>query len=401
MKIFSILFLLLTFFSLNINAAEFRIVHYNIKELDTQKLIEGKKNEQAKSALEVIKKLKPNFLSVNELQYDLPSIPDHSYTSSGKNLTRIAKLLGFDNSVINEIFEPANTGRNAFRMENGSYPTKPLPEFDKYADPVNFGVFPAEYSTGGLFLDSRFKIIEKKVFSDLKWAEFNPSRDIESFTDANGTKLDANSVELFDKTFSDVTVSLEGKVFHIILLHTVPSHDFGKSNSPNELRNADQLSFLEWYLTGSTNFEVPKNLNINPLKKSDLFIAMGDWNTDINQSPEATGSQVLTRLFKKTNLWTDHPTYSYESQPFNEKPYQNLFDYMITSKNISIKGGIYNPDAKRIEKGCGSAPQVTLKSKKIVSYKKKNQTCYAEVSKEYYLTKKASDHRPLWADIEF
>jgi hypothetical protein len=247
------------------------------------------------------------------------------------------------------------------------------------------------------------KVIERKI----KWKEFRPERDLSKFKDAEGNFLKENEVELFDKNFSDLTVDIEGQEVHFILLHTVPAHDFGNEGSPNSSRNADQLSFLEWYLTGETDFEVPAHLNIEPLKPGSLFIAMGDWNVDV-RNKELPGSFVLQRLFKKTKQWMEPEklNFTYESQPFYVPPFREQLDYILTSLDdqIQIKdGGVYAP-VEREERGCNlpKPPSPLVEGNKVVSYKdlQTKKTCYAEVSAAYSEIKIASDHRPLWVDLE-
>ena len=55
------------------------LLHYNIKELDSSKILEGIQNEQLDSAQKIIKKFPYDILSINEVQYDLPSVPNSSF----------------------------------------------------------------------------------------------------------------------------------------------------------------------------------------------------------------------------------------------------------------------------------------------------------------------------------
>lgn len=389
--------------SISLQAAPVRVVHYNIKELDSTKLSQGLSHKQVAAAMNVIKKLKPDFLSLNEMQYDLRNVPTKEYKTVGQNMNRVISLLDLGWSSVNVGFGPANTGTFALKLPGtNDYTTNTLKR--ELADPYNFGVFPAEYSSAGA---TRFLIVKTIIEKNILWTTFNPNRDVSKFLDTNGKALDPKKIDLFDKNFMDMVVQIGNKEVHFILLHTVPSHDFDNAGSPNSARNADQLAFLEWYLTGETNFKVPSNLKIKPLKPNDLFVAMGDWNVDVRKV-EISGAQVLQSLFKKTKLWMDYSKmqFTYESQPFYVPSFNEQLDYIVTSNSNDIRivdGGVYAPMV-RSERGCdlAKAPKALNKGNTVVSYRdvKTKKTCYAEVSADYAEIKTASDHRPLWVDLE-
>ncbi|MBL7671135.1 MAG: hypothetical protein JNM39_11690 [Bdellovibrionaceae bacterium] len=386
-----------------LRAEQLRIVHFNIKELDSVKLGQGTKNSQVAAAVSVLRKLNPDFLSINEMQFDLPGIPSASFQSHGENSMGMMNLLSLGWPQISIGFGPSNTGTLAKKIPNtDNYTTNSLRR--ELADPVNFGVFPAEYSVAGA---TRFPVGARLFVQDLKWRDFRPDRDLSKFKDAAGNALDPNKIELFDKNFMDMVVKIEGRDVHFILLHTVPVHDFGKDGSPNSVRNADQLSFLEWYLTGKTDFVPPDSLPVKPLEPGALFVAMGDWNVDVRDK-NLPGALVLQRLFDKTNLWMDPSQldFTYESQSFYVPPYQDQLDYIITSKSTGLvikKGGVYAPFARE-NRGCSLPEEPKSQGPEfvIVAYtdKQSKEKCFAEVSSEYAEIKTASDHRPVWLDLE-
>ncbi|MEZ4752177.1 MAG: hypothetical protein R3B54_16545 [Bdellovibrionota bacterium] len=73
------------------SAYGFRVVQYNIKELDSVKLRDAKPSEQLKAALAIIKRLKPELLSLNEMQYDSPGVPSKDFPTKGENAARVAE----------------------------------------------------------------------------------------------------------------------------------------------------------------------------------------------------------------------------------------------------------------------------------------------------------------------
>ena len=229
MRLTSIFLINLLISALPVLAEEFRVVHYNIKELDSVKIKQGQKNGQVSAALKVIQKLKPDFLSINEIQYDLKDVPSSEFQSQGQNMSAFVNLLSFSWNPENIGFGYSNTGLLAKKIP-GSQEYATDTQKRELSDPINFGVFPSEYSVGGA---TRFKVLNTMVEQRLKWKEFKPDRDLSQFKDANGLPLDQDNIELFDKNFTDMTVKINNRVVHFILFHTVPSHDFDNEGSPN------------------------------------------------------------------------------------------------------------------------------------------------------------------------
>ncbi len=380
--------------------APIRIVHYNIKELDSTKI--NKPNSQLENVKKVLSKLEYNILSLNEVQYDIPGVPTYRYKTRGENLTHFAEYINKDMKDWNFSFHPANTGALARKKSNGSfYSNFNNKQARDYADKVNFGVFPAQYSTGALF---DFKKTYEVLVKDLKWFDFNPKVKLSRYKQADGKPL-PKDMELFDKTFSDVTINVRGKEVHLILLHTVPSYHFGNKKSPNYVRNADQLRFLEWYLTGKTDFPVELE-HVKPLPPGTPFIAIGDWNTDITNKRNP-GSKVLRRLLKKFTPWMEKPGITNESPGYSKKRLKLTLDYIMFSDHFElVKGGVYRPKEDRVFMGCNKN-QAKFKNipedRKLVYWtnRKTKKKCFVGVSKDFYETKQASDHFPLFTDLKF
>ncbi|MBT3983568.1 MAG: hypothetical protein HOE90_19590 [Bacteriovoracaceae bacterium] len=374
----------------------FNVVHYNIKELSTLKLLE--KSEQVEMAVKVLNKQYFDILSINEIQYDLPGVPLKELKTRGQNMKLLGSYLGLDWS---DAFGPANTGMDAKKGVDGNYYFDPYDSnARKNADFVSYGLFPAQYSTGGLF---KFKVKEVKIFQNLKWIDFNPSLDLTPYKDISGADF-PKDMKLFDKNFTDATLEIEGRDVHVIFFHTVPAYHFGNKLTPNYIRNEDQLKFLEWYLTGSTDLKVGE-LEIKPLQKDDIFIAMGDWNTDIKNA-ENPGSLVLNSLFKKVSLWMETPAVTYVGQSLHHETINLTLDYIVFRGLKLVKGGVYRPESglKTIKCTSGKIEEEVEIEEDLVFFtysKSKDEKCRAQVFRDYYQLKNASDHLPLWAEFDF
>ncbi len=398
------------------SATVINVVHYNIRELDSTKIRAGLDHEQLRKAVQVSQKFTWHLFSVNEMQYDMPSVPDSSYQSSGENMHNLMRLIsGKESSLFSYAFGPANTGLLAKQKKDGSYEVNThAKRVMELADKVNFGIFSGQYSSGAA---SRFPIESTKIISSIPWKVFNSKLDLSQYRDSDGNKFPANK-QLFDKNFTDAVVNVKGKKVHFILLHAVPAHHFGNPKSPNNKRNHDQLAFLEWYLSGKSSVFSGKELRwknsknekvVKPIAKDATFVAVGDWNVDIRDDKKP-GSMVLRSLYKKFKPWKEwgNNFITYESSSFAPKGWTAQLDYILLSNDIEVvEGGVHSPTANRKELGCGGSvllPEALPVGRVVRSYSKKERgaqvKCWVEVNEAYALSKEASDHKPIWAKIK-
>ncbi|PIP89754.1 MAG: hypothetical protein COW01_08040 [Bdellovibrionales bacterium CG12_big_fil_rev_8_21_14_0_65_38_15] len=403
----SILIFLLVFASCTKNLPspdknQITILHYNIKELTTAK-INDQKDDQLKAVKKVIAPFQSDILSINEIQYDLPGVPSLKNKTNGENLTKLAKRVGLNPAKWSQLFAPANTGSFAKRKSDGNYYVEESATARENADPVNYGLFPAQYSTAALI---NAPLSEKVSINKLKWIAFNPSANPSQYKMANDQSL-PEEMPLFDKNFNHVVAKFYDKDVHLIFFHTVPSYHFGNKFTPNYKRNADQLKFLEWYVTGKTDFDVPLDRTQWPAIDKDSYVmVMGDLNADFQQK-DNPGGFVLKRLMKKLKPWLENPGPTNESSGFGPNPFQLTLDYLLVSQNISISdAAVLRPESGFQALGCTKADMIKAKrdiraKRKIIDYidNKTKKKCYAAVSYEYYNAKTASDHFPIYAKL--
>ena len=292
--------------TLTATAVEVRVVHFNIKELSSAKLRSpGKQLHQVKA---ILRDLPFDFLSVQEMQYDMPGVPSPSFQTRGQNPKKLLQFADRADSEFTVNFAPANTGAHARTRSNGHYYTDTTSsEARRAVDQINFGIYPGQYSTA---LISRFPVLDYTVYSDMTWKEFNPKIDLSPFKTATGTPLPSD-MKLFDKNFNHVEVEIAGQIVHVISFHTVPTYHFGNPHSVNTVRNRDQLRFLEWYLTGKSDIAI--DLSHIRSVAGQPFIAMGDWNVDFESNKP--GSKILRRLLSHSSVrsWMDVPSRTYEA----------------------------------------------------------------------------------------
>jgi len=246
-----------------------------------------------------------DIVAIGEVAYDLPSVPTPECTSTGENLSKLAKNFPREGGTI--IFPMGNIGLQAKPTPTGDYliSREDTEKVNTYGDLVNYGLFPGQYNTGAVSYTptKSFRVIKK-----VKWIDFNPHINPSTWKDASGKPI-PEGCQLFDKCFIDISLTLNGNDLHLLILHTVPASGFGNAETPNLQRNKDQLAFLQWYLSGSTYFDVQNTLYedgepITPLSERNIthIIAMGDWNADPTDET-CPGSEILRSLFDQFDFF--------------------------------------------------------------------------------------------------
>ncbi|MDQ3232620.1 MAG: endonuclease/exonuclease/phosphatase family protein, partial [Pseudobdellovibrionaceae bacterium] len=318
-----------------------RLVHWNIKELDTLKLSQPE-HLQVQAAADIFQALGADLFSINEVHHD----PTRDNLGAFLGHCDPQKTLPYYR------LSPSNTGLR-------SDPARQI------LDRSNFGFFPGQYATG---FASRFPLEKTLEIQKLRWKEWEPNIDLTSF---NLGGVHPDEIELFDKSFTVHWLTIEGRSLAVVCLHTVPAFNFGQDKSPNAQRNRAQLEFLRWFLTGEPRPHLTAQ-GIEPLRQDQAFLAMGDFNCPLRDK-NCPGGPVLQSLLADprvdpqlariapTILW-DLPrldptiTFFADGWDYNRLPTE--LDYVLVSRELKIHNlevifanpdrrihGLYDPDS--------------------------------------------------------
>jgi hypothetical protein len=330
------------------------VFHYNLCEARTTEL-DDPENERINALAKTIVKLAngevPTFASFNELQYDIPGVPNKTHTSLGQNLTilydRVQALT--DSKEMFETtttFKPGNCGvcGRAKKMPDGNYCNSrdaTLEELWEYGDSIGcLATLPAQYGVG---FWSNHKVVDVRVISKLQWKEFNPEIDLTNYLDQKGDSL-PEDITLFDKCCMIVKVNIQGKLIHFVVLHAIPAYNFGSEKSANIARNGDQLGFLEWLLVKNTRIKPPILYDdtgrvLEPIPIDETVIATGDLNEDSTRI-DHPGAKHLINIHNDPKYhifpW-QQPT---EISKHGDEIIELQLDYMISGGNaIEVVSG--------------------------------------------------------------
>ncbi len=218
-----------------------RFGHFNIRDLSMEKLADPD-NIQARMAASIVKRFRPDVLSVNEIEAS-PEAPGF-----------------FVEKFLNRGDDPIDYPHHYLCRTNSGIPSGGPAPFDYRG----FGLFPGQY---GLALLSRFRILPgTREFFDFPWRALP-----QTVLGCDNTEVPPD-YPLFSTGCADIPVDIEGKGVHVILTHlSIPIRGYLSRE-----RNADQSVFLRQYIDGKP---LP---GLGPLE-SDRFVLMGDLNSD----PEA------------------------------------------------------------------------------------------------------------------
>jgi len=289
-----------------------RFGHFNIRDLSVGKLLDPG-HPQVLSASAIIKKWRPDVLSINEIEarQEAPQLFLENF------LQRSDAPLYYPYHYIG----PTNSG-----MPTG------LPQpFDL----KGFGLFEGQY---GIALFSRFPILKEGIRS----FEGFPWRSLPGNLSCLGER--AGEVHeifpLFSTNLIDVPLSMGGRGVHAVLLHaSIPVRGL-----LNRERNGDQLNFLNEYISGRA---LP---NVEPFKAVEPFVVIGDLNADPERG--AGIREAIRRLLSNpalSGLVPPAPTFleggGVESPPLDTEGFSLRLDYILPSHDfIVMEQGVFRPE---------------------------------------------------------
>ncbi|MDA8168795.1 MAG: endonuclease/exonuclease/phosphatase family protein [Nitrospiraceae bacterium] len=292
-----------------------RFGHFNIKDLTIAKL-RNPEQPQAMAAARIIRELRPDVLSINEMESNgnAPDLfADNFLQKGGDGIVYPYRYAGQTNSGI---------------------PTG----YDHPFDYRGFGLFEGQY---GIALFSRFPIDYGgiKNLKDFPWKGFSSFSSSGSYL-GNRAVFVPEGFPLFSTAFLSVPVRAGERTIHVVLLHaTIPLRGW-----LNKERNADQIKFMDDYISRRP---LP---GAEPLPPGP-FVAMGDFNSDFFKG-EGVKLSILNLLVNRDVRFRDGIGDTFLEGGGREKPVLRKkgllslrLDYILPSRDFRVlKAGIYKPE---------------------------------------------------------
>lgn len=261
---------------------------------------------------------------------------------------------------------------------------------DDPADSWGFGFFPGQF---GMALLSVYPmdITGVRKFRSFRWQDMpdaslpnNPETGEPWYPEETAALL-----RLSSKDHWDIPISVNGGILHVLALHPTPPV-FDGPEDRNGLRNHDEIRLFADYITpGRSGYIVDDAGTPGGLEAGAAFVILGDMNADpfdgdssgrpINQfldhpginascAPASEGAREAARIQARINL-RHRGDPALDTSDFNDSSTGNLrLDYVLPSAAIAVSGcGVFWP-----LQGQQGAEWVEV-----------------------------SDHRLVWADLEF
>lgn len=358
-----------------------RVATFNVEDIRTDELKTGT-SARLKQLAEVIQRVHPNVLLVNEIAYDMPGGPDVvEGDQPGQNGQRFAELYlgvsqaaGLEPLHMRAFMAPVNTGvpsgldmdhdgtvTKSFPPVSKSNASAPPPEPDdagrKYGnDCWGFGTFPGQYGMA-LLVDERLLIEDAKIrtFRLMPW-DYMPGAFLPPASDGTGswfTDEQKEKVRLSSKSHWDVPVSIpNGAVVHFLCSHPTPPA-FDGAEQRNKRRNHDEIRFWADYIEGQSYIVDDADVG-GGLARRASFVILGDLNADPAKG-NAFKDPIKTVLGSVERLNTDDvPRASVETvqlEPTDTSSFRLRVDYVLPSKDLEVrKSGVWR-DAPSLGKG--------------------------------------------------
>jgi len=324
--------------------------------------LEGGQNDQAKKIAEVIQRVRPDVILLNEFDYDADGraaeIFCGQYLEVGQNG---GKPIEYPRRFV----APVNTGRPSGRdLDHNGRKGDP-------SDAIGFGRHEGQY---GMLVLSRFPIDREHVrtFQEFLWRDMPEAR--LPADPQNGAPFysddDLSIQRLSSKSFWDVPIQVPSDVGGPHVVHLLCSHPtppvFDGPEDRNGLRNHDEIRLVADYLTPArADYLVDDQGRKGGLDDDKLFVIVGDLNCDpvdgqgvpgtmdqllqhprVNDSftPKSTGGTLSSAEQANLNQ-SQQGDPAHDTSNFGGEGFGNLrIDYVLPSHGLKVvDGGVFWP----------------------------------------------------------
>jgi endonuclease/exonuclease/phosphatase family metal-dependent hydrolase len=275
-----------------------RVATFNLQDVRTADLLDGN-TPRLRRLAEVIQRIRPNVILLNEIAYDMPGGPGFVEAKGpGDNARRFAEFylkVPQASDVRALAYRPfmaaVNTGvASGFDLDrDGKVTTSfPTPGSDAAAaraygqDCWGYGEFPGQYGMA-LLVDERLEIVRENVrtFQKLPWSYMDgaylpTTPEGEAWFDEEELRY----VRLSSKSHWDVPVKMpDGAVVHFLCSHPTPPA-FDGAEMRNRKRNHDEIRLWADYVQDTGGYIVDDAGVGGGLLRGSSFVILGDLNAD-------------------------------------------------------------------------------------------------------------------------
>ncbi len=254
-------------------------------------------NAQADAVAEIIQRIRPDVLLINEFDYYAPTAahPDGPLVDAFRdNYLAVAHNGAAPIDYPYSFVAESNTGISSGFDLNNNGVTDSTPGDGSYGDDsLGFGLFPGQF---GMVVLSRFPIDEAAIrtFQHFLWKDM-PGALLpdDPATQAPADWYSAAELAIFrlsSKSHWDVPIQIDGKVVHFLVSHPTPPV-FDGPEDRNGTRNNDEIRFWADYISPArASYIYDDEGSFGGLEPGSLFVIAGDQNSDPLDGDSIPGS---------------------------------------------------------------------------------------------------------------
>ena len=229
-------------------------------------------NAQARHVAEIIQRVRPDVLALQEFDYDEEGRALHYFQNNYLEISQQgADTILYPYSYV----IPSNTGvRSGLDINKNDITTDP-------EDAFGFGQHPGQYA---FVLLSKYPILKDSIrsFQQFLWKDM-PEAKLPVDTVGNSYYPD-EVLEVFrlsSKNHVDIPVNVRGKTVHVLLAHPTPPV-FDGPEDRNGTRNYDEIRLFADYISGDEKaaYLYDDEGDRGGLSQNTSFVIMGDMNAD-------------------------------------------------------------------------------------------------------------------------
>lgn len=354
-------------------AVVLRVATFNIEDARSEDF-QGPGSSRLRRLAEVIQRLRPNVLFLNEIACDMAGAPgvlagQPMYTNAQRfadNFLGVPQGPGLAPLRYKAFMAPVNTGvpsgfdldhdGNVARTYPASTPGAPQGAASSYGnDCWGFGTFPGQYGMA-LLADERLTILAEKVrtFRLLPW-DYMPGALLPQKPDGTGwySPEELKFIRLSSKSHWDVPVQLPGgAVVHFLCSHPTPPV-FDGDEKRNARRNHDEIRFWADYLDGSP-YIVDDSNTPGGLAPGSWFVVLGDLNADPHRGQsmkDPIGKFLLAGGRFNTSITPTSDVPLAGLDPEATSTFKLRVDYVLPSRELGIaRAGVWRLGADGLGK---------------------------------------------------
>lgn len=289
--------------------ATFNVSFYGKAPGELRSRTKAKSDTQLQAVAEIIQRVRPDVLLLNEVDYDASGeILDNflsNYLATGQNVSQSAAGASLPIDFEYRFVAPSNTGIHSGEdLDRNGQVTSKIGSVEYGGDCWGYGEYPGKYA---MVLLSRYPIEVPGVrtFKNFLWRDM-PAAMLPDDA-ANSAAADWYSQEILtrfplsSKSHWDVPVKIRDRTIHMLCSHPTPPTYDGVEDR-NGRRNHDEIRFwVDYIAPGKSGYIYDDDGGRGGLKADADFVIVGDLNGD---PIDGQGKQGIAALLSSDRVNT-------------------------------------------------------------------------------------------------